>query len=63
MPDWLFQLLGPAGVAVGTYAAIRADLAALHVKADTATAAAAEAKGAVGEAHRRIDELFNHRRA
>lgn len=62
MPDWVFQIIGPAAGAAGVYAAIRADLAALHVKADSAKAAADEAKNAAGEAHRRIDH-FNDRRA
>lgn len=55
MPEWLFQALTAAAGAVSVYAAIRADLAALHVKADQAAAAATEA-------HRRIDGIFNHQR-
>lgn len=30
MPDWIFNVLGVAGVAVGVYAGIRVDLARLH---------------------------------
>lgn len=30
MPDWIFQVLGTVGLAVGVYAGIRADLARLH---------------------------------
>jgi hypothetical protein len=46
------QLLGVGGVAVGMYAGIRADLAALHVKADHAWQSAKQA-------HRRIDDLWD----
>lgn len=56
MPEWLFQLLTAAAGAASVYAAIRADLAALHVKADQAAKTA-------DKAHERIDEFFNHRRA
>lgn len=56
MPEWLLQLIGMGGMCASVYAAIRADLAALHVKADTANKSA-------DEAHRRIDSLINHRRA
>lgn len=56
MPDWLFQLLTAGAGAASVYAAIRADLAALHVKADQAAQSA-------DKAHTRIDEFFNHRRA
>lgn len=55
MPEWIFQLLTAGAGAASVYAAIRADLAALHVKADQAAAAATEA-------HRRIDGMFNHQR-
>lgn len=51
MPEWFFQILGMAATAGGIYAAIRADIAALHVKADNAAAAA-------HEAHRRIDTII-----
>ncbi len=30
MPEWIFNLLGAAGVAIGIYTGIRADLARLH---------------------------------
>lgn len=50
MPDWLYQLLTACAGAAGVYAAIRADLAALHVKADQAGAAALRA-------HERIDNM------
>lgn len=50
MPDWITQLVGYAGVLAAGYAAIRADLAALNVKAERALEAA-------DSAHRRIDSL------
>lgn len=53
MPDWLMQLMGPAGAAVAVYAAIRADLAALHVKADSA-------RDSATRAHARIDGMMAH---
>lgn len=50
IPDWVFQLLTLAG-ALGTgYAAIRADLAAIKVRAEIAAAEALRA-------HQRIDLL------
>lgn len=52
MPEWLFQLLTAGAGAAGVYAAIRADLAALHVKADQAAKAA-------DSAHARIDGILN----
>lgn len=55
MPEWIFQLLTAGAGAAAVYAAIRADLAALHVKADQAAAAAAKA-------HERIDGIFQHTR-
>jgi DNA-binding IclR family transcriptional regulator len=59
MPEWVIQAFGiAAGIAGGAgsvYAAIRADLAALHIKADQAAQAATRA-------HQRIDEFFNHQR-
>lgn len=51
IPEWLFQIVGMAATAAGIYAAIRADIAALHVKADNAAKAA-------NEAHQRIDQLM-----
>lgn len=56
MPDWVFQLLTAGAAAASVYAAIRADLAALHVKADQAAQSA-------DKAHTRIDDLFNHQRS
>lgn len=55
MPEWIFQIMGMVGTAAGIYAAIKADLAALHVKADMAHEAA-------NQAHTRIDALLNHQR-
>lgn len=54
MPEWLTQLMPACLGAASVYAAIRADLAALHVKADTANAAAAKA-------HERIDAIHERR--
>lgn len=54
MPDWLIQLMGILGGAAGAYAAIRADLAALRVKAEQAARSASEA-------HRRIDGIYDRR--
>lgn len=54
MPDWLFQLLTAGAGAASVYAAIRADLAALHVKADQAAKSA-------DTANKRIDSLMSHR--
>lgn len=51
MPDWVLQLVAIAGTGAAAYAAIRSDLAALHVKAQMAVEAA-------GEAHRRIDHMI-----
>jgi hypothetical protein len=51
MPDWVVQLLSMGGAAASVYAAIRADLAATRVKAETAAASAAEA-------HSRIDGIL-----
>lgn len=48
--ELLLQLLGPVGAAVGVYAAIRADLAAMRMLAQLAHESAAEA-------HRRIDGM------
>lgn len=54
MPEWMLQLLGIAGAAGAAYAAIRSDLAALHVKAQMAIDSA-------GQAHRRIDHLIGQK--
>ena len=48
--DLIFQLLGPLGVGIGVYAAIRADLARTTVVAQHAHESAAEA-------HKRIDRI------
>jgi len=50
MPEWLLQLLALGAGGVAVYAGIRADLAALRVKADMALASAAQA-------HVRIDQI------
>lgn len=50
MPDWVLQALGYGGAMVTVYAGIRADLAALKVKAERAMESA-------DSAHRRIDLL------
>lgn len=54
MPEWVLQLLGIMAGAGGVYAAIRADLAALRVKAEIACARA-------DSAHNRIDIFFDRR--
>lgn len=51
MPDWMIQSLGYFGVLAVGYAAIRADLATLHEKAENARQAAARA-------HERIDGML-----
>lgn len=51
MPEWALQLAGYALGAAEIYAGIRADLAALRVKAE-------QAIGSASEAHRRIDGLL-----
>lgn len=56
MPEWLFQLLTAGAGAASVYAAIRADLARLHEKAENAARVA-------DKAHGRIDEILNNRRA
>lgn len=54
MPEWVAQV-APILIAGGAvYAAIRADLAALRVMAETAVARA-------DEAHKRLDIFFNRR--
>lgn len=54
MPEWVFQIIGMVATGVGIYAGIRADIAALHVKADMAHEAA-------HQAHQRIDAMLGHR--
>lgn len=56
MMENIMNLIGIAGVGVGVYAGIRADLASLHVKVEQALQAAARA-------HDRIDHHFDERRA
>jgi hypothetical protein len=51
MAEMLLQLAAVLGVGVGAYAAIRADLAALHIKADHAAKSA-------DQAHQRIDAII-----
>jgi outer membrane murein-binding lipoprotein Lpp len=51
MPEWVLQVLGMAGAAVGIYAGIRADLAAIRVMAESAANEA-------NQAHARIDNLL-----
>lgn len=51
IPEWAFQILGMGCTAAGIYAAIKADLATLHIKADQAAQQAAKA-------HERIDHLL-----
>lgn len=50
IPEWVFQIVAMVGTAAGIYAAIKADLAALHVKADHALQSARDA-------HQRLDAL------
>lgn len=50
IPEWAMQVLTAMGGAATVYAGIRADLAALKVRAEQATKSA-------DEAHRRIDML------
>lgn len=54
MPDWILQLLGFAIAGGAGYAAIRADLARLHERTNTAIASATRA-------HERLDEIFDRR--
>lgn len=49
--EWIYQLLTAGAGAASVYAAIRADLARLHEKAEQATRSA-------DKAHNRIDDLF-----
>lgn len=51
-PELLLELLVAIGAGLGSYAAIRADLARLHERATSAHDLASEA-------HKRIDRLFN----
>ena len=54
-PEFLLQILVAIGAGVGSYAAIRADLAALH---EVASGARDSAK----RAHERIDDLMGDSR-
>lgn len=58
MPDWLLQLIGMAGLCVGAYAGVRADLARAILKAENAEKCAGEAKEAATRAHDRIDGML-----
>jgi len=51
MPEWVVQLVGMAGMGVGVYAGIRADLARLHAMVTSARESAAAA-------HRRLDDVL-----
>ena len=55
MPEWAMQLLAMAGSLGTAYAAIRADLAELRVRAENAAAEAVRA-------HQRIDQITNLRK-
>lgn len=54
MPEWVFHLLGYGGLCASVYAGIKADLARLHAKAESAGMSA-------DKAHRRIDNLLERR--
>ena len=54
MPEWVLQVIGIVGAGVGTYSAIRADLARL-------TEVAHQARHSANEAHRRIDNITERR--
>lgn len=54
MPEWAYQIMVAIATGGGVYAGIRADIAALHVKADAA-------RNAATDAHRRIDSLLAKR--
>lgn len=56
VPEWIFQIVGVVGAMGATYAAIRADLAELRVKAEVAVQRA-------DDAHKRIDGFFQHKGA
>lgn len=53
--EFVLQLIAIAGVGIGVYAGIRADIAGLHVKVEQALKAAERA-------HARIDDHFDERR-
>lgn len=54
MPEWLLQVGAMVAGAAGIYAAIRADLAYIRAKAESAAESATSA-------HRRIDDFFQRR--
>lgn len=54
MPEWLLQVAGYAAGAAAVYAGIRADLARLHERVETAREAAKAA-------HRRLDDYIGRR--
>ena len=56
MPEWLLQVAGYAAGAAAVYAGIRADLARLHERVETAREAAKAA-------HRRLDDYIGRRGA
>ena len=56
LPDWLITFLTIAFSAGSAYGAIRYDLGRLHEKASNAAASAAQA-------HKRIDDFYQQRRA
>lgn len=52
-PQFILQVLVALGSGAGVYAAIRADLARLHERVDTARESA-------DQAHKRIDNMMRH---
>lgn len=56
MPEWVLQLAGYAVGAAAVYAGIRADLARLHERVESAREAASAA-------HRRLDDWIGRRAA
>ena len=56
MPEWFWQVVSIVGAGVGTYSAIRADLARLNEVAH-------QARDAAALAHRRIDNMTERRGA
>lgn len=59
--EFVLQLLLALGSGFGAYAAIRADLARLHERADRAIEKAVEALEASTRAHKRIDHQLERR--
>jgi hypothetical protein len=58
MPDWIFQMIGIAGMCAATYAGVKSDLARAIAKAGEAERCAGEAKRAAERAHERIDGIL-----